>query len=429
MSLRAKFIWFIVLIHLVQVALVVTLYQYDKVFFVVSEVLLVSSFCISLALYRSFLKPHRLLMAGVEALKDQDFSIRVKSVGQKDLDNLIEVFNLMLVQLRSEKLHLTEKNFFLDKLIENSKSGILILDFNHQVSSLNPSAEQMLGVVANKAQGALLEELDSVLAKRLNRIPLNESTVVHLDGVKRYKCTKRSFYEKGAERVFFHMDELTNELIKAEKVSYEKVIRVMAHEVNNTIGAVNSVLNSTLRFEEQIRENISDKLAEAIKSSRDRNDALNTFMRNYADVVKLPMPNLEKSDLRDIAHRLGVLYEHDLKSIDWEESLPDQPMWLDIDASQIELVLSNVVKNAIEAIKEEGYVKVSLDQHSLKIENNGEPISADQQQKIFEAFYTSKANGQGIGLTLTKEILMNHGFDFSLSTNDQGITVFEMKFG
>ena len=82
----------------------------------------------------------------------------------------------------------------------------------------------------------------------------------------------------------------------------------------------------------------------------------------------------------------------------------------------------------MEAIDTKGKINVILDNDTLQIQNDGEPISPKSQQQLFEAFYTTKANGQGIGLTLTKEILMNHQFDFSLTTNDEGTTVFQMVF-
>lgn len=430
MSLKAKFIWFIVIIHLVQIGLVITLYQYDKVIFVISEVVVVFSLLISILLYQSFLRPHRLLMAGVESLKDRDFSVKVKKVGQKDLDGLISLFNKMLDKLRNERIQLTERNFFLDKLIENSSSGIIILDWEQKVTNINPAAEQILGVSLKNAKGTPMLDLKSKLAEILVNIPLQKSKVIHLDGVKHYKCTKLSFHERGVERFFFHIDEVTDELIKAEKSSYEKIIRIMAHEVNNTLGAMNSVFNSALRFEDKISEAVSPKLVEAMKSSRERNNYLGTFMKNYADIVKLPQPSKEPCDLKNIAHRLKLLHEHQLeeRQIEWHEDLPDSSVMISIDPAQIELVLTNIVKNALEAILQEGWIKVSLTSNSLSISNNGAPITPEQQQKIFDAFYTSKPNGQGIGLMLTKEILLNHNFDFSLSTNDDGVTVFEVIF-
>jgi two-component system, NtrC family, nitrogen regulation sensor histidine kinase NtrY len=431
MSLKAKFILFILFIHSIQIALAIVLYDVDKLLFIVCELLIVVSLIISFGLYDSFLRPHRLLNSGIESLKDQDFSIKIRNVGQKELDQLIDVFNSMLDQLKMERMQLTERNFFLDKLVNSSSSGILILDFENKIAALNSACQAIFGAAESQLKGIALEDVAHPIAKMLAKMEIRESQVLQVNGMRKYKCTKLSFKEKGADRIFFHLDELTSELIRAERSSYEKVIRIMAHEVNNTIGAVNSIINTTLRFDNQIKEIASPQLVDALGSAHQRNAQLNEFMKNYADVVKLPLPVKESVDIRQLLQRIGLLYHQQFneRNIEWQLKMPVFPMMLSIDTNQIETVLLNVIKNAIEAIGTDGKINVVLDDASLQIQNNGEPISTEAQQQLFEAFYTTKANGQGIGLTLTKEILMNHGFDFSLFTNEERLTIFRVNFG
>jgi nitrogen fixation/metabolism regulation signal transduction histidine kinase len=223
------------------------------------------------------------------------------------------------------------------------------------------------------------------------------------------------------------IEELTSEILAAEKKTYGKVIRMMAHEVNNTIGPVNSILQSTLPS--QIH---NDALTNAIQVAIERNNNLNMFMRNLADLVRLPVPVKKQVDLDLLLHNIVELMQLRAgeKLISFRFDAGNDALQVMADHQQMEQVLINVIKNAIEAIDHEGVITIATKSRppQLIIRDTGKGISPEFEEHLFSAFHSTKKDGQGIGLTVIKEILFNHGFEFSLKTVRQGVTEFTINF-
>ncbi len=208
---------------------------------------------------------------------------------------------------------------------------------------------------------------------------------------------------------------------------------MMAHEVNNTIGPVNSILQSTLASKPIWQNNDSDHFKEALQVAFDRNNNLNLFMRNFAEVVRLPEPAKKNTDLHQLIISIAKLMEMKAgeKQIHFEYHLPEAPFYILSDEQQMEQVLINIVKNSIEAIDEKGVISFETNP-SLKqliITDSGKGIGENAAGQLFSPFYSTKKDGQGIGLTLVKEILLNHGCEFSLQTVQPGETSFVIRFG
>jgi signal transduction histidine kinase len=168
----------------------------------------------------------------------------------------------------------------------------------------------------------------------------------------------------------------------------------------------------------------------AVRVAIDRNDRLNQFMRRFADVVRLPAPNPVSTDVRGLVVDVVQLMQPQAieRGVSLTAHLPDSPVEQPIDVAQMEQVLVNVVKNAFEACRAGQVVEVVLNQQALLIRDNGQPIPQSVSANLFNPFFSTKATGQGIGLTLTREILLNHGITFSLGSEPDGWTVFLMKW-
>ena len=224
---------------------------------------------------------------------------------------------------------------------------------------------------------------------------------------------------------------MTAEKLKIEKNAYGKVIRMMAHEVNNSIGPINSIISSVMNYGNKLAPQEQEDFQHALQIAKDRNQKLNRFMRNFADVVKLPLPNKKEQDLGLFLEEVTRFMQPAVgdKTIKIEFEKPTSPIFAKFDLQQMEQVLINVIKNAMEAVEENGVIKVEIQNNPLAIRvfDNGIGIPADKAEKLFSPFYSTKTEGQGIGLTLTREVLLNHGFDFSLKTQADGWTVFEIK--
>lgn len=432
MTFRIKFLLFIILLHLVEIALAGVILHFSKYWFIAAEAIILISLITSIYFFRVFSKPLQLLNSGIESLKDEDFSMRLVKVGQPELDNLIEVYNQMIEQLRHERTFQQEQHFFLEKLVQASPAGIIILDPDERIKMINPIAEAFTGLRRDDSGKKRLSEItDNFFCKKIRELPLNQPSTISESGLKKYKIHKSSFVNQGFRHQFVVIEELTSEFYQIERSAYEKVIRTISHEFNNSIGPINSILDSLGKYLEKSGEGNND-FADAIQVAIDRNNALNEFIKRYARLFKLPQPIRERCDLHELLHRIAKIFHYKLeqRNIQLLLHLGEQPFIKFIDVNQFELVITNVIQNAKEAIGADGFIEIETNPaaESITIRNNGESIAHEVQQQLFTPFFTTKKTGQGIGLTLTREILQNHECKFSLKTLSNGITEFGIYF-
>ena len=246
--MRIKGLFWILTALLLSVLAIITYHAFYtesvSLFFLVEGLVLLTVLYLSV-FYRRIIKPLHIIGNGMELLKEQDFSSRLSRVGQKEADRIVDIFNKMMEQLKNERLHLREQNHFLDLLINASPMGVIMLNLDKEVLSVNPAARKMLGISSlPDIVGKRLSELDSPLAAELEPIPLYDSQTVRLNDANIYKCTHSSFVDRGFHHSFYLVEMLTQEVFKAEKKAYEKVIRMIAHEVNNTTAGITSTLDT-----------------------------------------------------------------------------------------------------------------------------------------------------------------------------------------
>lgn len=407
----------------------ILVYQTNIYWFLACEALILISVYMTIQLYKAHVKPLNMLASGIETLKDKDFSLTFNKTGHYEMDLLIEVFNKMIKQLREERIQINEQHFFLEKLIQASPSGILILNYDDEIDQVNPAALKLLDTSSKVLLGKKPSDLQGEIFSLLSNLKSGESGTVKGRGSKTFKCHKSHFIHKGFNQHFILIEEVTSEILLAEKKAYEKVIRMMSHEINNTVGAVNSLLDSVhkARFEEP-----EDEYGELLQLSIDRNKRMAKFMSNFADVVRLPEVRKERKDLHQVLRNVHLLYIEQLKQkqIHLELKLFTGPFFQLFDENQLEQVLINVVKNAAESIENDGTVTLMTleDPPQLIIRDTGKGIGESTKEKLFSPFFSNKKEGQGIGLTITKEILHRHGFGFSLETRPEGYTEFTIDF-
>lgn len=432
MKLRTKYLLFVIILHLIALVLTWIIFEQNRIFFIASEIFILISIGISWSLYKQLIQPLKSLMQGVDAIKDRDFNVKFLPTGKYEVDQLIDVYNQMIDQLRTERTLQEEQHFFLEKLILTSPTGIIILDYDQNIQQINPKALQILGLDEKSLLNHPVTDLPEYLLKHLQNLKAGETKTIKLGGATTYKLQRAHFVDRGFARDFIMMEELTAEILAAEKNVYGKVIRMMAHEVNNTIGPVNSIIDSALKTDQLWKGHHSDPLKDALQVALDRNQNLNLFMRNFADLVKLPQANKKRVDLNELIQSIVKLLELRAaeRNIKIDTDLSREPFYISADEQQLEQAFINIVKNGMEAIDEHGIIRLVTDPHSrrLVIADSGKGISTEQSENLFTPFYSTKKDGQGIGLTLVREILINHGFEFSLKTVAERQTEFTIIF-
>ncbi len=435
MTLRLKFTIYLIAVHLLFGGMAVYVLLEHRQWLLAIEAVFVVSLAIGLRMIRKLLAAVELINTGAQFIQDSDFTSRFREMGQPEMDRLIGVYNQMADHLRAERTRMQEQNFFLEKVLSASPTGIITLDFDGRIATVNPAAGRFLQASPGELAGRRLGEIENPIAAGLTSIGAGESGVIALSGRRRVKCRRSQFLDRGFPRDFLILEELTEELRQAEKSAYEKVIRMMSHEVNNSIGSANSLLHSSLHYSDQLRDEDRADFENAIRVVINRTDQLNAFMRNFADVFRLPQPRLSSIDINVTLREIALLFKAECEErrieIDWEtEDSAAAPVR--VDRSQIEQVLVNILKNAIEAIGTDGRITIVSGRQNgrpfISIRDTGCGLSPAVRANLFTPFFSTKDNGQGIGLTMVQEILELHGFEFSLDTLPGRGTEFNILF-
>ncbi|MYM68314.1 sensor histidine kinase [Pseudoduganella sp. FT55W] len=439
MSLRRRLYAYLIAAHALFLALTVLLFRSQPLLMLALESVVVLSLVLGIRLIRRALEPLGYTRHFHDLLQDQHYAARLQNSSDAELNELVQLFNTMLGALYQERLQIGEQQGFLDRLLEATPSAVIVFDFDGRISLLNASAQALRGL--HHARGKTLAECvpqgDSLcLLAQLDALPLGDSQLLTDADGRRYRGQRGQFYDRGFARHFLLVEELTEELESSEKATYEKLIRVLAHEVNNTVAATGSVLDSLLYYRSQLAERDGDDFSTAIVAVQRRNASLGEFIERFTRVVKMPAPELRPNAVRDIMDDILYLYREPCRSrgisLAWERC--DEVEAIAMDRHLMEQALLNVVKNAMEAVemgssddkriafvlaREDGGVRLS-------VIDSGNLLGDVPARQLFTPFFTTKKGGQGIGLLFVREVLNRHGFSYRLAATGNGATSFDI---
>ncbi len=443
MTLRLRLFAYLAGLHLLFFAFSVVLFIDRPLLFVTVELLLLASLAGGFQLVKRALEPLGYTERFRDLLQDQNYAARLTRTAVPELDQLVDVFNTMLAALYRERLEIGEQQGFLDRLLEATPGAVLVFDFDGAVSLVNASALALLELERphGKALSALADAASARsagLVTQLDVLPLGESRLLtDLDG-RRYRAQRGQFFDRGFARHFLMVEELTSELESSERATYEKLVRVLAHEVNNTVAATGSVLDSLLYYRPQLAERDGVDFATAIEAARRRNASLGEFIERFTRVVKMPEPELRPASIKAMVDDIVWLNRDQCNKrgieIGWTrcDVLPMQRL----DRALMEQALLNIVKNAIEAVdasgRSGGYIRLALVAGdagaTLSVTDSGDQLGAVPAGQLFTPFFSTKKGGQGIGLVFVREVLSRHGFTYKLAATGDGETRFSIVF-
>ena len=358
--------------------------------------------------YRKTIRPYDTLIGGIELVRELDLTTRLAPSGQHETDIIVRTFNDLLNRLRSEHLRLEEQYTFLNLLIEASPMGVIQCDLSGNTISMNPAAREMLS---------------SSVEEAIQTLPLGETTTVRTPGEPQlFRISHLSFPDRGSQHPFFLIESLTSEVRLAEKAAYERVIRMIAHEVNNSVAGI---IN---------REAVGGEAVERLT-------ALSAFVTRFADVVKIPQPQMQLCDLSEEVEACRPFLENLCTSADVQIDfiLTDEAIPVHLDSVLFQQVLINIVKNAVESMdKKDGLVTITTtipanvpnrNSAKLVVTDNGHGIPLSVAKHLFTPFFSTKPQGQGLGLLLIRDILTSHHCTFSLLTDPEDhLTRFTIQF-
>ena len=385
------------IVLLASVALFATFRSHPTLFYVTEGFVVLILFYLWY-FYRKTIRPYDTLIGGMELVRELDLTTRLAPSGQHETDVIVRTFNDLLGRLRSEHLRLEEQYTFLNLLIDASPMGVIQCDLDGNTTSMNPAAREMLSPSIEEA---------------IHALPLGETTTVRIPGGPQlFRISHLSFPDRGFQHPFFLIESLTSEIRLAEKAAYERVIRMIAHEVNNSVAGIIGSLTG---------------------DEAERLTALSSFVSRFAEVVKIPQPQLQLCDLSEEVEACRPFLENlcTQAHVHIDFRLTDEAVPVHLDTVLFQQVLINIVKNAVESIgTTQGLVILEVTTPvTLTITDNGHGIPPAIAKNLFTPFFSTKPQGQGLGLLLIRDILTSHHCTFNLLTDPEDhLTRFTIQF-
>jgi len=374
-----------------------------------------------LVLRAQVVRPIRTLTRMLAALREGDFSHRAR-VGRADPDDPLALAfkeaNALEDLLREQRLGAVEATELLRKVQEEVDVAIFAFDGGERLQLVNRAGTRLLGQPEGRVLGRTAEELR--LDEALTGTQPRTLELAHPGGAGRWELRRSVVRQEGRPLQLLVLTDLSRALREEERQMWKRIIRVLSHEINNSLAPIQSISASLGRLVERhdVKVDLRDDLERGFNVIRSRADALGRFMATYATLARLPRPDLGDVDLAALVHRVAAL----------ETRIPVQvvegpPMVVLADADQLEQALINLVRNAVDAsIDGGGRVRLFWarreDAVEIVVEDEG-PGLADTDN-LFVPFYTTKPGGSGIGLVLSRQIVEGHGGGLDLENRPEG---------
>ncbi|WP_457418867.1 sensor histidine kinase [Roseateles sp. P5_E7] len=366
----------------------------------------------------------RALEGAVLSYRDGDFSLNLAPDGPRELRALTRLHADMGLALREQRQHLAQRELLLDTVVQNTPVALVLTGPGGRIAIANLAARQLLsdgrslvGLDFGAVIAALPEALRDALASDADQL----FAVTLADGVEEtFHHSTRAFRLQGQPHRLRLLRRMTRELSRAEVATWKRVIRVLSHELNNSLAPISSLAHSGA---ELARRGNTERLPQVLASIGERAAHLHGFLSGYASFAKLPTPRREAVEWAPFLNRLATLGEFNL-----DGDVPAEPGWF--DAAQVEQALLNLIKNAHESGSDpdEIALRLTLVGGELRIEvlDRGPGMSEAVLAQALLPFYSTKRSepgsqgGTGLGLALAREIAEAHDGRVALSNRDGG---------
>lgn len=351
----------------------------------------------------------RLIARLLQGLREGDYAARVRAGGGA-LGDMWREFNALAAKLGGEERRGLETDALLSQLLGGLELAVLIVDEQERLVDLNPAAEQLLGKPAAELVGWGAADLG--LADWLGRsAPLIDRRAFP-SGEGPWEVRRVVFRRHGRPHRLLVVTDVSRALREEERRAWRRLIRVLGHEINNSLGSIQSTAGLLKE-----RASVADGIAkDGLELIEERSRALGGFIRRYAELARLPPPNPEKVDIAALIRRVVLLEPRIAVEIG-----ADSVETIQVDQSQLEQVLINLVRNAADAALETGggariRWRRSARDVVIEIEDDGPGVT--HTENLFVPFFTTKEGGSGIGLVLARQIIEAHGGSLQLGNRE-----------
>ena len=363
----------------------------------------------------------RALEGTVDSYRDGDFSFSLFWPHNDELSDLIAAHNRLGAVLREQRLGLAQRELLLDSMVQNTPVAMLLVADSSANAGVivyaNVAARQLLAhgrKLEGHALRAVLDEAAPALREALARGGDGLFNTGEGEHEEVYHLARSTFMLNGRRHELLLLRQLTVELRRQEVQTWKKVIRVISHELNNSLAPLASLAHSGA---ELVRRGQVERLPQILSTIGERTRHLESFILGYARFAKLPSPRLEACPWPGLVARLAGQVDFSV-----EGELPPEAAW--VDAAQLEQALLNLLKNAHESGSrpEDVMLQVRRVQDQLRIDvlDRGSGMSETVLTQALVPFYSTKRSGTGLGLALAREIAEAHGGRILLANRDGG---------
>jgi PAS domain S-box-containing protein len=373
----------------------------------------------AVAVRERVVRPLQTISNMLAALREGDFSIRARGARSDDVLGLalLEV-NTLGETLREQRLGALEATALLRTVMEEIDVAVFTFDEEHRLRLVNRGGERLLGQPSERLLGRDARELalEEMLAGDADRT----IDVSFPGGSGRWQLRRNTFRQGGRPHQLVVLSDLSKALRDEERLAWQRLIRVLGHEINNSLAPIKSIAGSLQMLAASARRDADweDDLRQGLSVIASRSESLSRFMASYALLARLPSPNRAAVNVGDWVRRVAKLETRLRVAIE-----PGAPAVIQADGDQLDQLLINLVRNAADAsLETDGSVVVGWSRNGtlLDVWVRDEGLGLADTANLFVPFFTTKPQGSGIGLALSRQIAEAHGGTLTLENRRDG---------
>jgi len=434
------------LIFMAMLALALLIGKQARLFSVLGVSLILLAFIVEL--FGTIARTNSIVESLLDSIRYGDFNktIQDKAAGL-GFEGLADSAQEIVRAIASARIEKETQYLYLQTILEHIHTGVLTINIAHEPELINPTALNTLGLYnTKKPSWAEIEKRAPLFTRAVDAMGKSGRQMIRLSTTptgKQLLVLVNTVKIGGDPIKIITFQDIEPEIEQKEMESWQTISRIMAHEIMNSLTPLSSLTETGIMLLEEdgkskdvskISQLTIDNLHTALLTISSRNRALAEFIGSYRQLSRLPMPTMKELQVTDMLDELRELYEIPCKEKGISCTMLPGPDNLRImaDEAQLKQVLINMVKNATEAMANEKEailsirVKRILHQVSIEIYNTGPVIPPDVMEKIFVPFYSTKPEGSGIGLSLSRQIISNHGGQIGVDSREGKGTTFKL---